>query len=172
MSFEWRGQQHSDLAPMGPARVAAAATPHGGSTAHNATQHARAGRGTQTCRHTAARSTQCSRTKQSNVPQQRRRKPHHPPQAPAPAQHPTRKQGPDTPHGHFTHAQPPPPANKARAQTSKAGPGGSDSSPPMGRRPYPSASEITRTRPRRGERPCPGSRGPHVPWPPRLTEAT
>ena len=58
--------------------------------------------------------------------------------------------GPDPPHRHFTHTQPPPPANKARAQTSKAGPGGSDSAPPMGRRPYPSASEVTRTRPRQG----------------------
>ena len=86
--------------------------------------------------------------------------PHHPPQAPAPAQHPTRPGwGPDPPHGHFTHTQPPPPANKAHTQTSKAGPGGSDSAPPMGGRPYPSASEVTRTQPRRGERPCPGSRG-------------
>ena len=31
----------------GPARVAAAATPHGGSVAHNAAQHARASSGTQ-----------------------------------------------------------------------------------------------------------------------------
>ena len=31
----------------GPTRVAAAATPHGGNTAHNAVQHARAGRDTQ-----------------------------------------------------------------------------------------------------------------------------
>ena len=32
----------------------------------------------------------------------------------------------------------------------------------MGGRPYPSASEVTRTRPPRGERPCPGSRGHHA----------
>ena len=40
----------------------------------------------------------------------------------------------------------------------KGRPQGSDSAPPMGGRPYPSASEVTRTRPRRGERRCPGSR--------------
>ena len=40
--------------------------------------------------------------------------------------------GPDPPHGHCTHAQPPPPTNGVRAQESKAGSGGSDSAPPMG----------------------------------------
>ena len=47
--------------------------------------------------------------------------------------------GPDPPHGHFTHAPPPPLANKTRVQASKAGPGGLDSTLPMGGRPYPSA---------------------------------
>ena len=70
--------------------------------------------------------------------------------------------GPDPPHG--THAQPPPPTNGARAQESKAGPGGSDSAPPMGGRPCPSASKVTRTRPPREERPCPGSRGRRASW--------
>ena len=72
--------------------------------------------------------------------------------------------GPHPPHGHCTHAQPPPPTNRARAQVSKASPGGSDSAPPMGGRPYPSTSEVTRTRPPRGGggRPCLGSRGRHA----------
>ena len=72
--------------------------------------------------------------------------------------------GADPPHGHCTHAQPPPPTNGARAQESQAGPGGSDSAPPMGGRPCPSASEVTRTRPPREERPCPGSRGRRASW--------
>ena len=72
--------------------------------------------------------------------------------------------GPDPPHGHCTHAQPPPPTNRARAQESKAGPGGTDSAPPMGGRPCPSASEVTRTQPPREERPCPGSRGRRASW--------
>ena len=86
--------------------------------------------------------------------------PHHPPQAPAPAHTQRPGWGLDPPHGHFTHAQPPPPTNKARAQAS--GPGGLDSGPPMGGRPYPSASEVTRTQPQRGEQPCPGSRCRHA----------
>ena len=72
--------------------------------------------------------------------------------------------GADPPHGHCTHAQPPPPTNGARAQESQAGPGGPDSAPPMGGRPCPSASEVTRTRPPREERPCPGSRGRRASW--------
>ena len=72
--------------------------------------------------------------------------------------------GADPPQGHCTHAQPPPPTNGARAQESQAGPGGSDSAPPMGGRPCPSASEVTRTRPPREERPCPGSRGRRASW--------
>ena len=47
---------------------------------------------------------------------------------------------------------------------SKAGPGGSDSAPPMGGRPCPSASKVTRTRPPREERPCPGRRGRRASW--------
>ena len=34
----------------------------------------------------------------------------------------------------------------------------------MGGRPYPSTSEVTRTRPQREEWPCPGSRGRHASW--------
>ena len=34
----------------------------------------------------------------------------------------------------------------------------------MGGRPYPSTLEVTRTRPRREEWPCPGSRGRHASW--------
>ena len=34
----------------------------------------------------------------------------------------------------------------------------------MGGRPYPSTSEVTRTRPRREEWPCPGSRSRHASW--------
>ena len=34
----------------------------------------------------------------------------------------------------------------------------------MGGRPYPCTSEVTRTRPRREEWPCPGSRGRHASW--------
>ena len=67
-------------------------------------------------------------------------------------------------HGIAEQSKAVPPANKARAQASKAGPGGSDTARPMGGRPYPSASEVTRTRPQRGEPPCPGSRGRHTSW--------
>ena len=81
-------------------------------------------------------------------------RPHHPPQARTPAQHPTPRVGPDLPHGHFTHAQPPPPTNKARAQASKVGPRGSNSAPPMGGRPYPSTSEVTRLGPDGGSGPA------------------
>ena len=90
--------------------------------------------------------------------------PHHPLQAPAPPNTQRPVWGADPPHGQCTHAQPPPPTNGARAQESQAGPGGSDSAPPMGGRPCPSASEVTRTRPPREERPCPGSRGRRASW--------
>ena len=63
-----------------------------------------------------------------------------------------------------THSHRRPQTGRARAQESQAGPGGSDSAPPMGGRPYPSASEVTRTRPPREERPCPGSRGHRASW--------
>ena len=54
------------------------------------------------------------------------RKHHHQPKTQRPGW------GADPPHRHFTHAQPLPPANEARAQAPKAGPGGSDSAPPNG----------------------------------------
>ena len=88
--------------------------------------------------------------------------PHHPPQAPAPAQHPTPSAQHTTRALHPRTA--PPPTNEARAQESKAGPGGSDSAPPIGGRPCPSAPEVTRTRPPREERPCLGSRGRRASW--------
>ena len=93
------------------------------------------------------------------------RQPHHPPQARAPAQHPTPSVG-GRPTTRALHPRTATAAHKrgARAQESQAGPGGSDSAPPMGGRPCPSASEVTRTRPPREERPCPGSRGRRASW--------
>ena len=56
-------------------------------------------------------------------------------------------------------------AHKRDQHTNLVGkPWGWDSAPPMGGRPYPSTSEVTWTRPRREEWPCPGSRGRHASW--------
>ena len=88
--------------------------------------------------------------------------PHHPPQAPAPAQHPTPSVG-ARPTTRALHPRTATSAHKQGAHASLKGkPRGLDSAPPMGGRPYPSASEVTRTRPPQGERPCPGSRGHHA----------
>ena len=117
------------------------------------------------CQHTKARSTQVQQNKAKQCTTMMaadshttRRKHQRQPNTQRPVW------GADPPHGHCTHAQPPPPTNGARAQESQAGPGGSDSAPPMGGRPCPSASEGTRTRPPREERPCPGSRGCRASW--------
>ena len=95
-----------------------------GSVAHNAAQQTKAGkRHTMKCASTrqhAAHST----AEQSNVVYRNNNggQPHHPPRAPTPAQHTTPRVGPDPPHGHFTHTQPPPPTNKARTWSITKGP--------------------------------------------------
>ena len=147
----------------GPAPVAMAAKPQGGSAAHNAAQHAEPAEAhSETCQHTTACSTQYSRTKQSSVPQQWRRTAT-PPAASTNTSPTPNAQGGARPTTRTLH---PRAATAARKQGTRAnlkgrpwglglGPANGWAAPSKRFGGYPNSAPT-------GERPCPGSRSHHA----------